>query len=101
MNKNILDIQYNFLNLPRRITFGDGSNISYSYDATGKKLRTVHQAGDTNTTTDYCGNVIYENGIAKTLLVEGGYVSFSDNKYHYYIQDHQGNNRWLLMKMET
>ena len=93
LNKNILDIQYNFLNLPRRITFGDGSNISYSYDATGKKLRTVHQAGDTNTTTDYCGNVIYENGIAKTLLVEGGYVSFSDNKYHYYIQDHQGNNR--------
>lgn len=60
LNKNILDIQYNFLNLPRRITFGDGSNISYSYDATGKKLRTVHQAGDTNTTTDYCGNVIYE-----------------------------------------
>lgn len=93
LNKNIFDIQYNFLNLPRRITFGDGSNISYSYDATGKKLRTVHQAGDTSTTTDYCGSVIYENGIAKTLLVEGGYVSFSDNKYHYYIQDHQGNNR--------
>ena len=92
MNKNILDIQYNFLNLTRRITFGDGSNISYSYDATGKKLRTVHQAGDTSTTTDYCGNVIYENGIAKTLLVEGGYVSLSDNKYHCYIQGHQGNN---------
>ena len=92
LNKNILDIQYNFLNLPRRITFGDGSNISYSYDATGKKLRTVHQAGDTSTATDYCGNVIYENGIAKTLLVEGGYVSLSDNKYHCYIQGHQGNN---------
>ena len=37
--------------------------------------------------------MIYENGIAKTLLVEGGYVSLSDNKYHCYIQGHQGNNR--------
>jgi len=48
---------------------------------------------DPNTTTDYCGNVIYENGIPKTLLTDAGFVSLSDSKYHYYLQDHQDNNR--------
>lgn len=93
LNKNIIDIQYNYLNLPRRIMFGDGNSISYSYDATGKKLQTIHQIGDANITTDYCDNVIYENGVAKTLLFEGGYLSLEDGKYHYFIKDHQGNNR--------
>ena len=27
------------------------------------------------------------------LLTEVGYVSLNDNKYHYFIQDHQRNNR--------
>ena len=49
--------------------------------------------GNDSTVTDYCGNLIYENGVAKTLLVDGGYVSLSDWKYHFYFQDHQGNNR--------
>lgn len=93
LNKNIIDIQYNYLNLPRRIMFGDGNSISYSYDATGKKLQTIHQIGDANITIDYCGNVIYENGVAETLLFEGGCLSLDDGKYHYFIQDHQGNNR--------
>lgn len=93
LNKNIVDIQYNFLNLPRRIEFADGNNISYLYDANGKKLRTTHIIGNDTTQTDYCGNLIYENGVAKTLLCEGGYISLDDKKYHYFIQDHQGNNR--------
>ena len=37
--------------------------------------------------------MIYENGIPKTLLTDAGFVSLSDSKYHYYLQDHQGNNR--------
>ena len=93
LNKNIVDIQYNYLNLPCLIKFADGNSISYLYDANGKKLRTTHIIGNDTTLTDYCGNVTYENGVAKALLVEGGYVSLSDNKYHFYFQDHQGNNR--------
>lgn len=93
LNKNIVDIQYNYLNLPCRIEFADGNNISYLYDANGTKLRTTHIIGNDTTLTDYCGNLVYENGVAKTLLVEGGYVSLPDNKYHFYLQDHQGNNR--------
>ncbi len=96
LNKNITDIQYNFLNLPSKITFGDGSTIIYLYSAEGTKLRTTHTINGTVTKTDYCGNVIYENGTAKRLLIEAGYVSLSDNKYHYYLQDHQGNNRVVV-----
>ena len=93
LNKKISVIEYNYLNLPNRIEFEDGSFISYLYDAAGSKLRVVHSIAGNTTTTDYCGNVIYENGIPKTLLTDAGFVSLSDSRYHYYLQDHQGNNR--------
>ena len=96
LNRNISNIQYNFLNLPGKVTFGDGSTIEYVYAADGTKLRTKHVINGTTTTTDYCGNVVYENGVQKLLLTEAGYVTLSDRKYHYYLQDHQGNNRVVL-----
>lgn len=37
--------------------------------------------------------MIYENRTTKTLLTDAGFVSLNDNKHHYYLQDHQGNNR--------
>ena len=93
LNRNIEDIQYNFLNLPQRIEFGDGSTTEYLYDAEGRKLRTVHRADGKTTTTDYVGNLIYENGKPVRLITGYGYVSLPDGMYHYYLQDHQGNNR--------
>ena len=96
LNKNISSIEYNYLNLPYRVSFSDGSTLTYAYDGDGVKLRTVHKIGGSTTTTDYCGNVIYENGMVRQLLSEGGYLSLSDKKYHYYLQDHQGNNRVVV-----
>ena len=96
LNKNITDIQYNCLNSPSKVTFKDGSTITYTYALNGAKLRTVHTIGNTTTTTDYCGNVIYENGVQKLLLTDAGHVTLSDKKYHYYLQDHQGNNRVVV-----
>ena len=58
-------------------------------------------------TTDYCANVIYQDG-KRMLLVDGGYVTFNDNDslsygegwggacYHYYLKDHLGNNRVVV-----
>lgn len=60
LNRNIKDIQYNFLNLPQRIEFEDGSTTEYLYDADGRKLRTLHKADGKTTTTDYAGNLIYD-----------------------------------------
>ena len=98
LNKGITGITYNCLNLPNAVTFSDGSTITYIYSADGTKLRTVHKIGSVTTTTDYCGNVIYENNTAKLLLTGEGYISLSDKKYHYYLQDHQGNNRVVADK---
>ena len=96
LNKNITAIQYNCLNLPSRVMFANGDSISYLYDAAGRKLRTVHFLEGDSVTTDYCGNVVYENGVPQILLTEVGYVSLTDGKYHYYLKDHQGNNRVVV-----
>ena len=101
LNKGISGITYNFLNLPNAVTFSDGSTITYTYGADGTKLRTVHKIGSTTTTTDYCGNVVYENGVQQLLLTEEGYVTLSDSKYHYYLKDHQGNNRVVISQSGT
>ena len=87
------DIQYNILNLPSHITFADGSSIEYEYAADGRKVRTTHTINNNVTSTVYCGNAVYENGVPKTLLTEAGFVSLNDRIYHYYLKDHQGNNR--------
>ncbi|MBQ7513462.1 MAG: RHS repeat-associated core domain-containing protein [Prevotella sp.] len=45
--------------------------------------------------TDYCDNVIYQDGKLSQILVDGGYITFSGTTpvYHYYLKDHLGNNR--------
>ena len=101
LNKNITAIQYNCLNLPSRVMFANGNSISYLYDAAGRKLRTVHVLEGDSVTTDYCGNVVYENGVPQILLTEAGYVSLTDGKYHYYLKDHQGNNRVVVAEEGT
>lgn len=112
LNKNISKIEYNLLNLPIKLSFEDGSVISYSYDADGVKLSADYKLslmnvvnGTTNSVKsnnrvtfhrDYCNNFIYEDGALKMLLFEGGYVSFATGsapEYHFYIKDHLGNNR--------
>ena len=96
-NKGISSITYNTINLPQKITFSDGKTTEYVYSYDGTKLQTKHTTSvpQTSTTTTYSGNLIYENGALKRLLVDGGYVTFNGTtpKYHFYIQDHLGNNR--------
>ena len=101
LNKKKTAIQYNCLNLPSRVMFANGNSISYLYDAAGRKLRTVHVLEGDSVTTDYCGNVVYENGVPQILLTEVGYVSLTDGQYHYYLKDHQGNNRVVVAEEGT
>ena len=100
-NKGIADISWNSLNLPNVVTFADGSTITNTYAADGTKLRTVHNINGTTTQTDYCGSAIYENATAKFWQTEAGYTSMDDSKYHYYLQDHQGNNRVVVSETGT
>ena len=50
------------------------------------------------TLIDGSSNVIYENGTAKKLLTDGGYVDLATTTptYYYYLTDHQGNNRAVI-----
>ena len=98
MNKDISNIGYNCLNLPNWVIFTGGNSIEYEYGADGTKLRTLYKMGSTTLTTDYCGNAVYENGVLKMLLNEAGYVSFPDKKFHFYLEDHQGNTRVVVDK---
>ena len=44
--------------------------------------------------TDYAGDMIYENGTLKRILIDGGYIE--DGQYYYYLIDHLGNNRLVV-----
>ena len=86
-NKGIDTISYNSLDLPISLSIknslGSATN-NYTYSANGKKLKVEMKYGNQTKTTDYVGNMIYENG---------GYVE--NGQYHFCIriQDHLGNNR--------
>ena len=90
LNKGISSITYNLLNLPQTLSIsnslGSATN-SYTYAADGRKLKAVIGSK----TTEYCGNVIYENGVLKRILVDGGYIE--GGAYYFYLTDHLGNNR--------
>lgn len=47
---------------------------------------------------EYIENIIYEDGVLKQLLVDGGYVSFEEATpiYHFYLNDHLGNCRVVV-----
>ena len=101
LNRFISSIQYNLLNLPQSITYSTNKSATYTYDAAGRKLKVVYT--NPSLTIDYCGNMIYEGGTLKQIQVDGGYVTFSGTTpvYHYYLKDHQGNNRVVVNKTGT
>ena len=98
LNKGISSIQYNLLNLPSRITYSDGRMADYVYSATGTKLSVTYTNGGSIKNNQYCGNMLYENGTLKQILIDGGYITFNGStlQYHFYLKDHLGNNRVVV-----
>jgi REP element-mobilizing transposase RayT len=98
-NKGITSIDYNYLNLPVKITVngnGNVGNIVYIYDATGTKMRKIVSTG---TTTDYAGNHIYENGQLQFFSHPEGYVTPGGQggfDYVYQYKDHLGNGAYFI-----
>ena len=91
--KGISSITWNVLGLPETVTFSSGAVISYSYAADGTKLRESKTASGTTTTTDYTGTLVLEDGTRSRMLFDGGYISMSDNAYHFFLTDHVGSVR--------
>ena len=122
-NKGITKIEYDNMNNPRRIQFTNGNVTEYIYSVSGEKLRTIHRTAVANITvpigstlpltkantlsvdsTDYIDNIIFHNGRPDKFLFNGGYCSSTANYqpvYHYYTQDHLGNNRAVVNENGT
>ena len=90
LNKGV-SLTYNRLKLPLQAVFPYHRSTAYVHGADGTKLRVTHSTGMLQsggvpsvillqpivTTTDYCGNLLFENGELSRLLVDGGYVTFT------------------------
>ncbi len=98
-NKGIASIVYNNLGLALTVTFGNGDNIAYLYDAVGGKLKKTVNSGGTATVTDYLYGFQYTDGLLQFFPTPEGYVQCTteDNvQYFHYVftyKDHLGNNR--------
>ena len=132
LDRNILSIQYNLLNLPRRITYTDGSMATYLYNSLGEKLQVAYstsrltaslpvttvaekalsdstrsgglRSGMSNTTVDYCGNIIYNGGnLSRILLGDEGFCKLLNGTptYYFFIKDHLGSNRAVVKQNGT
>jgi RHS repeat-associated protein len=96
LNKNITLIEYNHLDLVKKVTFNNGNTIEFTYDASGNKLRmTTKENGVLNTIDDYLGAFQYGNYRFKLMHLPKGYVSENSGvyKYKYVLKDHLGNSR--------
>ena len=107
-NKGITSIEYNHLNLPRRINFASGGNIIYIYNAQGVKLqKTVNNPNSTQASTRYRGGFQYDNNTLQFVHTAEGYIkhtinpfstnptigAYHDFDYVYNYTDHLGNIR--------
>ena len=53
--------------------------------------------------TEFCGPFIFEYSVLDKFLFDGGYCTFKDGQtsFHYYLQDHLGNNRAVVAEDGT
>ncbi|RLJ30672.1 RHS repeat-associated protein [Chryseobacterium sp. 7] len=115
VDRGILGIEYNHLNLPNFVEFnkqyfsrrtGDYYNVNtkYLYNAEGIKLRKVYTYGsgvgqtEAITKTDYLDGFQYNKDVLNFVPTSEGYYDFIQNKYIYNYTDQVGNIRLAYYK---
>lgn len=93
---------YNYLNLPQTAIKAN-TNVTFLYDAAGKKLQKLSKIGTTNiitTTRDYLDGIEYNNGTIEIIYNPMGYALKSGTNfiYHYNLTDNLGNVRTTLKR---
>ena len=96
--KGITAITYNYLNLPTKISFGSSKSITFTYDATGRKLKkvTAGGAGAENYTQYYADGLEYRSTTLEAIYHDEGRLTPKSGggwQYEYSIRDHLGNTR--------
>ena len=111
-NKKISSITYNYLNLPTVITVTGKGTITYTYDATGNKLKKVTVDNTISpaktTTTLYMGGTVFQNDTLQFITNEEGRIrpvrdgsgNITSFTYDYFLKDHLGNVRMVLTEQK-
>ncbi|NQD69971.1 RHS repeat-associated core domain-containing protein, partial [Sphingobacterium shayense] len=89
----ITEIQYNYLNLPKKFVKGT-QHLLYTYDALGnKRTKTLGAA-----VTEYVDGIQYKNGVIEFIQTEEGRIlpSGSSFIYEYFLTDLLGNTRVVV-----
>ncbi len=91
-HKGISSVTYNYLNLPRKVTYAGGNWIEWTYDAAGIKLQKETSAGNNQY---YIGGIEYSGTNLDAIYHEEGFLKpdGANFDYYYYLKDHLGNNR--------
>lgn len=94
-NKGITNIEYNIIDLPKKVTFSNGATIEMIYNAAGQKLKKIYNVSGNTTNTYYIDGFQYlENQLQFFAQSEGyAYKDGSNYKYSYLFSDYLGNNR--------
>lgn len=86
--------------IPGQNPIGLASMFSLTFPGSGWATNpSVVQQYAIKSTIDYCGNIIYKDGKIDKILTQEGYADKNENGIfvlHYYLKDHQGNNRVVL-----
>ncbi len=98
-NKGLVNVKYNFLNLPELLTGDDNKTIRYIYTADGQKVATTADGK----TTYYAGLAIYEESTLKQVLHSEGTIAMNGSSaiYQYHLKDHLGNTRVVVDENNT
>jgi RHS repeat-associated protein len=102
-NKGITSIEYNHMNLPKKIIKGTEGNIGYIYDAAGIKQKKLATQGQSVMETLYIGGIQYIKDVGQPWkmdfiqTVEGRVINpTSSPVYQYDLKDHLGNSRYMF-----
>lgn len=94
-NKGITNIEYNYLDLAKKVIFTNGSTVEILYDAAGNKLEKLYVTANGTTKTLYIDGFQYQNDQLQFFGQTEGYA-YNDNgtfRNAYIYADHLGNNR--------
>ncbi len=106
LNKTINDISYNYLNLPVKVTFDDGTLVEYTYDAVGTKLSKKITSGQGIKVEHYVGGWHYVQDYGETEPIPeffqfpGGRINI-ETGYNFDLTDHLGNVRVTIDQTGT
>ena len=99
-HKGISNVDYNHLNLPKKVTWSNGNWIEWTYDANGTKLKKVTSAGSTK---HYINGIEYNGTTVEAIYHAEGRASWrgSGYRYEYTLRDHLGNSRVMFADLNA